>query len=113
MAIKAFLVRALENYQQNNNGTLPEKVVIYRDGVGGPTLTEKCVKFEIPDVTSAVSEYDNGYNPEIVYCLIDKLSGTRLFQKHNGSASNPPQGTLVDTVIVESLQYILIQQKRH
>lgn len=57
---------------------------------------------EIPDFISSLEEYDAGYSPQTIYCLIDKLSGARLFLKDNGNVHNPPQGTLVDTAIVES-----------
>jgi predicted Zn-dependent protease with MMP-like domain len=33
-----FVAEALLNYSKANNGPLPEQIVIYRDGIGGPTL---------------------------------------------------------------------------
>lgn len=33
-----FVKAALFQYQKTNNGQLPENVIIYRDGIGGPTL---------------------------------------------------------------------------
>jgi hypothetical protein len=36
-----FFAEALKNYQECNKGVLPEKIVMYRDGIGGPTLKVK------------------------------------------------------------------------
>lgn len=33
-----FIRDALGNYQNANKGPLPEQIIIYRDGIGGPTL---------------------------------------------------------------------------
>ncbi len=36
--MQEFIIEALDVYQKSNNGQFPEKIVIYRDGIGGPTL---------------------------------------------------------------------------
>ena len=77
-------------------------MIFYRDGAGGPTLAEKCSRLEIPSVTSIFEEYESTYKPRVIYCLIDKLSGTRLFSKDRDSVVNPGPGTLIDSAIVES-----------
>jgi hypothetical protein len=43
-----FLKRAFKIYTTNNNGKRPEQIVIYRDGVGGPTYQEKVLSLEGP-----------------------------------------------------------------
>jgi len=48
---------ALDNYHKKNQGALPEQIIIYRDGVGGPTFQEKCVKNEINQIAKAIKTY--------------------------------------------------------
>jgi hypothetical protein len=36
-----FMKLALQNYLKQNKGRLPETVVVYRDGVGGPSMMNK------------------------------------------------------------------------
>jgi len=55
--MQEFTGEAIANYQKCNNGTLPELIIIYRDGIGGPTLQEKCYNFEIPQVRKVIEDY--------------------------------------------------------
>lgn len=43
-----FIESALENYTQKNQGQRPDQIVIFRDGVGGPTYQTKCLEYELP-----------------------------------------------------------------
>ena len=45
---------ALKKYQKKNNGALPEQIIIYRDGIGGPSLAEKCKQIEVKLVENAI-----------------------------------------------------------
>jgi predicted Zn-dependent protease with MMP-like domain len=40
-------VKALGVYREKNNGRLPEQILIYRDGVGGPTMEPKIISMEV------------------------------------------------------------------
>lgn len=42
------MVEALKNYQEFNKGALPDQIIVYRDGVGGPTMEAKVGAMEIP-----------------------------------------------------------------
>ena len=48
-----FLDEALKVYQ-NNNKVLPEQIVIYRDGIGGPLLMQKAKEKEINAVIALI-----------------------------------------------------------
>ena len=75
---------------------------MYRDGVGGPSLVEKCMSYEVKVIVETIQELIPNYQPRIMYALIDKLSGHRLFMKSNGDVSNPVAGTVVDSSLVEN-----------
>ena len=62
-AVSNFVIVALKNYLEHNKGSLPERIVVYRDGVGGPTLAEKCVRLEIQEVISVLETFDANYHP--------------------------------------------------
>ena len=49
----------------------------------------------------AIRQFAPGYDPKILYVLIDKKVSTRFFEKVNGDVINPAPGTLVDQGIVE------------
>jgi hypothetical protein len=97
------MIEALKNYQEFNRGALPDQIMIYRDGVGGPTMEAKVKDFEVAEVCSAILGYASGYNPKIVYCLVNKRITHRLFEKDNGNGYvNPGPGTVLDTGLVEN-----------
>jgi len=43
-----FILDALENFRITNKGQVPQQIVIYRDGVGGPSMQEKVLEMEGP-----------------------------------------------------------------
>lgn len=100
--LENFLLQAIEQYQAKNQGRRPEMIAIYRDGVGGP-ISERFVnefEGENSSMMKVLSSFAQGYNPEILYTIVDKKSGLRLFKGQEGNESNPIPGTVVDSVIV-------------
>lgn len=96
-----FLHEALINYQKMNKGPLPEQIVIYRDGIGGPTLQQKCLEVEVKEVIDRIRGFQQGYQPKIIYCFVDRKVSHRLFYKNNGDIQNPGPGTVLDVALVE------------
>jgi hypothetical protein len=60
------------NLFHKNNGVLPEQIVIYRDGVGGPTIQEKVEREECKIIHDLLETTTQGYMPKIIYCLVDR-----------------------------------------
>mmetsp|Transcript_29509 Transcript_29509/g.28667 ORF Transcript_29509/g.28667 Transcript_29509/m.28667 type:complete len:131 (+) Transcript_29509:1819-2211(+) len=92
---------ALQTYQEENKGNLPDEIYFYRDGVGGPTMETKIREKEVNLVMSSIYQYQQGYKPGVLYCLVDKRISHRLFAQ-NGHMVNPPPGTCLDRGLVES-----------
>lgn len=102
--MQSMVKAALDNYNNANRGALPDKIVIYRDGVGGPSMEGKVMKVEIGGVREAINSYQAGYNPQILYVFVNKRTTHRLFLKDNGNYLNPGPGTVLDKQLVENDQ---------
>lgn len=100
--LENFLIQAIQEYQNLNQGMRPEMIAIYRDGVGGNISEQFVNEFEGPNgfLMNAIQSIAQGYNPKILYTIVDKKSGLRLFKGQAGQESNPSPGTVVDSVIV-------------
>ena len=98
-----FIRDALDNWKDQNKGQVPKQIVIYRDGVGGPSFQEKCLKLEGPggELMEAIKGYAPNYDPKILYVFINKRITTRFFEKFGNGLINPGPGTLVDSTIVQ------------
>jgi Piwi domain len=96
------IVNALKKYGGKNKGSLPDQIIVYRDGTGGPTFREKLLKTEIPQVIAAIQGYSNNYNPQILYILVDRIVTHRLFYQGNQELLNPGPGTVLDMALVEN-----------
>ena len=100
--LQDFMKESFNVYTQRNNGQRPGLIVVYRNGIGGPTFQEKCLNREIGQIQQAVKNFAPNYSPQILYVFINTKVTTRLFEKKDGSHINPGPGTLVDEIIVES-----------
>jgi len=98
-----FFRKAFQNYVARNNGRQPQQIVVYRDGVGGPTFEKFVTENEGANgaLQSAIKQFAPNYNPKILYVLLNKKVQTRVLEKYNGHVINSGKGTVVDTVIVE------------
>ena len=45
---------ALQTYQEENKGNLPDEIYFYRDGVGGPTMESKLKDREVQQVMNSI-----------------------------------------------------------
>ena len=98
--LKGFVNDAMGNYQKNTKG-LPEKIIIYRDGMGGPTMTAKVQEHEVKVITDLLETTSPGYKPKILYCLVDRNIQHRVFVKTGQDCLNPGNGTVIDSAVVE------------
>nr|XP_018904509.1 PREDICTED: protein piwi-like [Bemisia tabaci]XP_018904510.1 PREDICTED: protein piwi-like [Bemisia tabaci]XP_018904511.1 PREDICTED: protein piwi-like [Bemisia tabaci] len=95
------MAAALRQYKQANNA-LPERIVIYRDGVGEgqiPYVKETeiaAVKHVLPQI------YAGTQVPKLVVVVVTKRINTRIF---TARGRNPEPGTVVDDVITFPHKY--------
>lgn len=63
MHLMNFIKDACQNYNKQNK-KLPDKIIVYRDGVGGPTMVHKVMENEASKINEELSEYFGGnYKP--------------------------------------------------
>ncbi|ETE62666.1 Piwi-like protein 2, partial [Ophiophagus hannah] len=92
-SLKVCLVAALQKFHEVNHH-LPEKIVIYRDGVSDGQL--KIVEsYEIPQLEKCFEAFNN-YNPKMVVFVVQKQISTNIYSSGTQQLSSPPPGTVLD-----------------
>lgn len=71
------LINSLNAYKSLNN-KLPEKIIMYRDGVGDGQL-RMCDEYEVPQMRAAFATVDPDYNPTLTFIVVQKRINTRIF----------------------------------
>lgn len=69
--------KALMAYKKFNS-VYPDRIIIYRDGVGDGQL-EICKEFEITQIKSACRLIDVNYDPPVTFIVVQKRVNTRIF----------------------------------
>ncbi|OXU31859.1 hypothetical protein TSAR_014087, partial [Trichomalopsis sarcophagae] len=102
------LCKALDQYKYYNEA-LPNRIVIYRDGVGEGQVPF-VVSHEVQQVKSKLEKiYDNPNNIKLAYIIVTKKINTRLFANYQ----NPPPGTIIDDVITDPTKYDFMIISQH
>lgn len=107
---------ALEAWRYYNNNQLPDRIIIYRDGVGDGQLSY-IHDHELPQIQTKINEYiGHGYDhePQLLYIVLKKQINQRFFRMNeNGEEDNPYPGTVVDSKITrrDMYDFLLVSQK--
>ncbi|XP_077341080.1 piwi-like protein 4 isoform X1 [Lithobates pipiens] len=101
---------AIEKWKRNNNDW-PNRIIIYRDGVGDGQL-QMVVDYEIPQLLACFTEVSRAYSPKITFVVVRKRCTTKFFSESGRGLQNPPLGTVVDSVATrrEWYDFFLISQ---
>lgn len=109
------LMTALEKYQ-NKNGFVPEKIIVYRDGVGDAQM-DAVLQIEVPQVMNAINFYmrdcdEEVPRPKLSYVIVQKRINTRFGMRNGNSCVNPPPGSYLDHTIThpEYNDFYLVSQ---
>nr|QKI80092.1 Piwi2 [Eriocheir sinensis] len=99
---------ALQRYKQEN-GMLPSRILVYRDGVGEGQI-EYVNDHEVAEIQKCFDLYET--KPEFAFIIVSKKINTRFFSRSTGRIGNPPPGTVVDDVITlpERYDFFLVPQ---
>ncbi|VDO39888.1 unnamed protein product [Haemonchus placei] len=101
--------KALRKYYVANNHSLPEKVFLYRDGVGDGQI-HYVKDQEVTLVQKACEEVvlkENAKQPiKLAFIIVTKKVNMRIFKgAPDSKLSNPDPGTVVDTVVTRPERY--------
>ena len=86
------------------NNTYPGKIIIYRDGVSDGQLP-LVKEYEIPQIYKAFELISPEYKPLVAVVIVKKRGNARFFAKQNTEITNPPCGSVIDTVVTRSEWY--------
>ncbi|KAB0348414.1 hypothetical protein FD754_013271 [Muntiacus muntjak] len=79
------------------NHCLPEKIVVYRDGVSDGQL-QTVASYEIPQLQKCFEAFEN-YHPKMVVFVVQKKISTNLYLAASENLATPSPGTVVDHTI--------------
>ncbi|XP_021919553.1 piwi-like protein Siwi isoform X2 [Zootermopsis nevadensis] len=101
------ICKALQKYREYNHGYLPQRIVLYRDGVGEGQIPY-VYEHEVAILKARLAKIYGENEYKLGFIIVTKRINTRLF--YNGN--NPPPGTVVDDVITlpERFDFFLVSQ---
>ncbi|GMT00729.1 hypothetical protein PENTCL1PPCAC_22903, partial [Pristionchus entomophagus] len=107
--LRKFTRKALQKYHEDNNGELPGRIFVYRDGCGDgqiPYVRDT----EVRQVQEAAAEVGKAlnieYTPKLAFTIITKKVNMRVFKKVGATdLKNPDPGTVVDSVVTRPERY--------
>lgn len=103
-SIQACMGEALIKYRSYNN-VLPEKIIIYRDGVGDGQLN-MINETEIPQIAQVIKNVGGGdYSPGMAFIVVKKRIHTRIFTGEGTNLRNPAPGTFIDRGVTHAGWY--------
>ena len=79
------------------NHSLPEKIVVYRDGTSDSQL-KMVENYEIPQLEKCFEIFDN-YDPKMVVFVVQKRISTNFYSAYSDNFTTPPPGTVVDHTV--------------
>ncbi|XP_039273647.1 piwi-like protein 1 [Styela clava] len=95
---------ALKKYHRDN-GQLPGKIFVFRDGVGDGQL-ETVREHEVPQMLQCLELPETpDYKPNFAYIVVKKRVNARFFTKGRQALVNPPPGTIIDDVVTRPEWY--------
>uniref|UniRef100_A0A336M4G2 Lipid droplet-associated hydrolase n=1 Tax=Culicoides sonorensis TaxID=179676 RepID=A0A336M4G2_CULSO len=94
---------ALKEYK-NVNHVLPERIIIFRDGVGDGQI-EALKNYEIVQLKAAWKAENPNYDPQFTFIIVQKRINTRIMTFNGKEYVNPHPGTIVDHSITRKYLY--------
>lgn len=87
------------------NHNLPDKIVVYRDGVSEGQLS-MVEQFEIPQLIKCFNNFPN-YAPKLVFIVVQKRIATTLYSCVANNFGTPPPGTILDHTLTQRNWWVL------
>lgn len=103
--------QALREYHARH-GTLPDRILFYRDGVG-EGQTNYVYEHELQNLLKTLKLFYKEKDVRLAFVIVSKRINTKFFFEERGNAaSNVPPGTVVDDVVTlpERYDFFLVSQ---
>ncbi|XP_041792594.1 piwi-like protein 2 [Chelmon rostratus] len=106
-----FLAALQKYYEMNHN--LPEKIVVYRDGVSHGQLM-MVEQYEIPQLLKSFENFPT-YEPKLVFIVVQKHISTTLYSCTANNIGTPSAGTVLDHTLTQKhwVDFYLIAHHSH
>lgn len=88
------------------NHSLPDKIVVYRDGVSDSQLN-MVEQYEIPQLIKCFENFPS-YEPKLVFIVVQKRISTTLYSRAFNNFGIPPPGTVLDHTLTQNEWSVVI-----
>jgi len=108
--MKAAFVNAIVRYKKANSQASPQRIFVYRDGLGEGQL-DYALNTEIVAMQD-VMKTQGLENVQFAYIIVSKRINARFFQMAGNKPMNPPSGSVVDDIVTlpERHDFYLVSQ---
>lgn len=114
-ALKILMIGALRKYYDVNHN-LPDKIIIYRDGVGDGLL-EFVSNYEAQQYVSCFKHFGEHYSPSLSVVVVQKRINTRMFgltgSRRDAVLENPKPGAVLDHTVTRKKWYDFFLISQH
>ncbi|EZA53661.1 hypothetical protein DMN91_008315 [Ooceraea biroi] len=97
------LVAAINAFHKHN-GCNPDRIIIFRDGVGDGDL-DYVHKYEVKQLLLTFDRIASNYKPQLSVVVVQKRINTRVFIGGAGGLDNAKAGTIIDSCVTRRNYY--------
>ncbi|CAI7666099.1 unnamed protein product [Penicillium glandicola] len=105
--LKEMMLTRLSLWKKNNNGNLPQNILVYRDGVSEGQFPMVLTQ-ELPKIQAAAEAVYRGSKPNITIVVCGKRHNVRFYptnSKDQDRTSNPLNGCVVDRGVTRPMYW--------
>lgn len=102
--LSTMMTKVLKSFQTVNKGTLPSRIVFYRNGIS-ENHAEQTREIEIGLLKESCRQFSPDYSPKITFVLVHRHHHVRLFTEFSGKYDNISAGTVIDADITKPGQF--------
>nr|XP_050862637.1 piwi-like protein Siwi isoform X3 [Vespula vulgaris]XP_050862638.1 piwi-like protein Siwi isoform X3 [Vespula vulgaris] len=107
--IASHICKFVTTYRQYNDNKYPDRIVVYRDGVGEGQI-HLVYNHEVKEIRRRLAQmYGGEAAVKMAFIIVNKRVNTRIFYNER----NPPCGTVVDDVITSPVKYDFFIVSQH
>jgi len=110
-SLKIAFIKALKKFYEVNH-IWPDKVIVFRDGVGDSQLAMSA-RYEAEQFKDSFKHISDTYKPGFGFIVVQKRINTRIFYMAGKELDNPPPGTVLDHTVTRRDWYDFFLVSQH